>query len=239
MCKQSWLWPGCLSMCMCTNTHSAGQKSVSGARGGECFLPRLGLKSKLVCSVALLPFLASFSSTLFWRIMKKSPEELCKQPMMFQVFPFLAAVLRAVWWGLLIWKVVRRGVAWRDHCRPEVAGSRLGIVWQAGRVREHIGALQVVGRVWWQAGGSVVIWVERRDGRGDLWGDWSCDGLWFRCALWGRSRCHVFEASQHCSSNDAQEEGHDVEDRSRPQEVVEVYDVLAAFHICIFMVASH
>lgn len=50
---------------------------------------------------------------------------------------------------------------------------------------------------------------------------------------------HVFEASQHCSRNDAQEEGHDVEDRSRPQEVVEVYDILAAFHICVFMVASH
>lgn len=49
---------------------------------------------------------------------------------------------------------------------------------------------------------------------------------------------HIFEASQHRSSNDTQEKGHNVEDGSRPQQVVEVHDVLAALHICIFVVAS-
>lgn len=50
---------------------------------------------------------------------------------------------------------------------------------------------------------------------------------------------HVFKASQHCSSNYAQEESHDVEDGSRPQEVIEVDHVLAAPHVCVFMVASN
>lgn len=49
---------------------------------------------------------------------------------------------------------------------------------------------------------------------------------------------HVLEASQHRSGNDAQEEGHDVEDGSGPQQVIEVHHVLAALHICVFMVAS-
>lgn len=49
---------------------------------------------------------------------------------------------------------------------------------------------------------------------------------------------HVFEASQHCSSNDAQKEGHDVEDGSGPQQVIKVHHVLAALHICVFVVAS-
>lgn len=50
---------------------------------------------------------------------------------------------------------------------------------------------------------------------------------------------HVFEAPQHCSSNDAQKEGHNVEDGCGPQQVIEVHHVLAAFHICVFMVASN
>lgn len=229
--------------------------------------------------------------------------------------------------------VVRRRVAWRDHGGPQVAGSRLGVIRQAGGVGEHVGALwgrqtfirmtcsrvwfqnncwlnhcicdfawlfkvalylQVVGSVRRQAGGSVVIWVVGGGGWRRLWGDWSCDGLRFRCALWdswgsltGRilvSFCqfnhqrltkqkplhqlihyfntlgriytqlpdgvfssllvnicthHVFEASQHRSSNDAQKEGHDVEDCSGPQQVIEVHHVLAALHICVFMVASN
>lgn len=49
---------------------------------------------------------------------------------------------------------------------------------------------------------------------------------------------HVFEAPQHCSSNDAQEEGHDVEDGRRPQQVMEVHHVLAALHVSVFVVAS-
>lgn len=48
----------------------------------------------------------------------------------------------------------------------------------------------------------------------------------------------VFETPQHCSSNDAQEEGHDVEDGRRPQQVMEVHHVLAALHVSVFMVAS-
>lgn len=50
---------------------------------------------------------------------------------------------------------------------------------------------------------------------------------------------HVFEASQHCSSNYAQKKSHDVEDGSRPQEVIEVHHVLAALHVCVFVVASN
>lgn len=49
---------------------------------------------------------------------------------------------------------------------------------------------------------------------------------------------HVFEAPQHCGSNDAQEEGHDVEDGRRPQQVMEVHHVLAALHVSVFVVAS-
>lgn len=52
------------------------------------------------------------------------------------------------------------------------------------------------------------------------------------------SRYHVFEASQHCSSNDAQEESHDVQDSRRPQQMVEVHHVLAAPHIRVLVVAS-
>lgn len=53
-----------------------------------------------------------------------------------------------------------------------------------------------------------------------------------------RIRYHVFEASEHRSSNDAQEKGHNVQDSCGPQQVVQVHHVLAAFHICIFVVAS-
>lgn len=45
--------------------------------------------------------------------------------------------------------------------------------------------LQVVGSVRRQAGGSVVTRVEWRGGRRRLWGGRSCEGLWFRWALWG------------------------------------------------------
>lgn len=50
---------------------------------------------------------------------------------------------------------------------------------------------------------------------------------------------HVFKASQHCSSNYAQKESHDVEDGSGPQEVIEVHHVLAALHVCVLVVASN
>lgn len=48
---------------------------------------------------------------------------------------------------------------------------------------------------------------------------------------------HVFEASQHRCSNDAQKEGDDVEDGSGPQQVIEVHHVLAALHVRILVVA--
>lgn len=48
----------------------------------------------------------------------------------------------------------------------------------------------------------------------------------------------VLEAPQHCSGNDAKEEGHDVEDGGGPQQVIEVHHVLAAAHICVLVVAS-
>lgn len=51
-------------------------------------------------------------------------------------------ILRAVWWGLLVGMVVRRGVAWRDHGGPQVAGPRLRVIRQAWGIREHVGALQ-------------------------------------------------------------------------------------------------
>ena len=53
------------------------------------------------------------------------------------------------------------------------------------------------------------------------------------------STYQVFEASEDSSSNDAQKEGHDVEDGGGPQQVVEVHHVLAAFHLCVLVVASH
>lgn len=50
---------------------------------------------------------------------------------------------------------------------------------------------------------------------------------------------HVLEAAQHCSSDDAQEEGDDVENGGRPQQMVEVHHVLATPHLRVFMVATH
>lgn len=50
---------------------------------------------------------------------------------------------------------------------------------------------------------------------------------------------HVFEASQHCGGDDAQKEGHDVEDGGGPQQVIEVHHVLAALHVRVFVVATH
>jgi len=49
----------------------------------------------------------------------------------------------------------------------------------------------------------------------------------------------VFEASQHGRGDDAQKEGDDVQDRGGPQQVIEVHHVLAALHICVFVVASN
>lgn len=50
---------------------------------------------------------------------------------------------------------------------------------------------------------------------------------------------HIFKAPQDGSSNDAQKEGHDVEDGGRPQQVVEVHHVLAALYVCVRVVAAH
>lgn len=57
-------------------------------------------------------------------------------------------------------------------------------------------------------------------------------------SIW-RGKYHIFKASQHCCSNDAQEESHDIEDGSGPQEVIEVHHILTALHICVFMVAAN
>lgn len=62
--------------------------------------------------------------------------------LLFEVPTTYTAVSRAVRWGFLIRVVVRRGVSWRDHSGPQVAGSRLRIIRQAWRVRKHKSSLQ-------------------------------------------------------------------------------------------------
>lgn len=57
------------------------------------------------------------------------------------LFP-TAGGLGAVWGGLVIGGIVRRGVAGRDLGRPHRACSRLGVIGQARRVWEHAGSLQ-------------------------------------------------------------------------------------------------
>lgn len=49
---------------------------------------------------------------------------------------------------------------------------------------------------------------------------------------------HVLKASQDCSGDDAQEEGDDVEDGGRPEQMVEVHNILAALHLRVLVITS-
>lgn len=118
-----------LLMCICTHTQCRHECEWCPWRQT---LPRVGLNSKLVCSVAVL-LLTSFPPT----IVRRSPEELCIQTTQTAsntdddasgASRARKPSLRAVRWGLLIRVVVRRRVAWRDHRGPQVAGSRLGVI---------------------------------------------------------------------------------------------------------------
>lgn len=49
---------------------------------------------------------------------------------------------------------------------------------------------------------------------------------------------HVLEAPQHGGGDDAQKQSNNVENSSRPQQVVKMHNVLAAPHICVLVVPS-
>lgn len=136
MCKQSWLWTGCLSLsvCICTHTHSAGMSvsSVPGVKHSLTLCCWAELKVNVLCRPIL-----SFNTVL--DDCEEEPRGIVHSKPLGQ---HLQAVLRAVRWGLLIRMVVRRRVTRRDHCGPQVAGSRLGVIWQAWGVGKHVGALQ-------------------------------------------------------------------------------------------------
>ncbi|KAJ8351211.1 hypothetical protein SKAU_G00226870 [Synaphobranchus kaupii] len=90
--------------------------------------------------------------------------------------------------------------------------------------------MQVIGSVGRQAGGAVVVVVGGGRNRG-LRRNGDRQRVWVT-AVRGR-------AAQHCSSDDAQKEGHDVKDGGRPQQVVEVHHVLATSHLCVLVVTAY
>lgn len=49
---------------------------------------------------------------------------------------------------------------------------------------------------------------------------------------------HVLKSPQHRGCDDAQKQSNNVEDSSRPQQVVKMHNVLAAPHLCVLMVPS-
>lgn len=63
-------------------------------------------------------------------------------------------------------------------------------------------------------------------------------GIFNRTVQCWKSWVHVLKASQDRSCYDAQEQTDDVEDGGRPEQVVEVDDVLAAADINVFIVAT-
>lgn len=63
-------------------------------------------------------------------------------------------------------------------------------------------------------------------------------GIFNRTVQRWESRIHVFKASKDSSSDDAQEQADNVENGGRPEQVVEVDDVLAAADVYIFIVPT-
>lgn len=160
MCKQSWLWIGCLSLDV-THTLQAWVWAVPGETKHSLLLWRAELKVSKLCGrppPPPLPHHLSFITVLNGReeeprgaVHSNHSIGIWQHPLTFQA-PFCAqkGMLRAVRWGLLIGVVVRRRVAWRDHRGPQVAGSRLRVIRQACRVGEHVGALRGRQHVVWE-----------------------------------------------------------------------------------------
>lgn len=63
-------------------------------------------------------------------------------------------------------------------------------------------------------------------------------GIFNRTVQCWKSWAHVLKASKDGGSDDAQEQANNVEDGGRPEQVVEVDDVLAATHIDVLVVAT-
>lgn len=63
-------------------------------------------------------------------------------------------------------------------------------------------------------------------------------GIFDRTVQCRKSRVHILKTSKDSSSNDAQEQANNVEDGCRPQQVVQVDDVLAAADIDVFIVPA-
>lgn len=97
--------------------------------------------------------------------------------------------------------------------------------------------LEVISRIWWQVRRAVVVGVVGGHLRTSIVRN-SWMGIFNRTVQCRKRWVHVLKASQDCSSDDAQEQTDNVEDGGRPEQVVEVDDVLAAADIDVFIVAT-
>lgn len=63
-------------------------------------------------------------------------------------------------------------------------------------------------------------------------------GIFNRAVQCRESRVHILKSSEDCSSDDPQEQADNVEDGGRPEEVVQMDDVLAAADINVLIVPA-
>lgn len=97
--------------------------------------------------------------------------------------------------------------------------------------------LKVISRIRWQVRRAMVVGVVGCHLRTSIVRD-SWMGIFNRTVQRWESWVHVLKAPQDSGSDDAQEEANDVEDGGRPEQVVEVDDILAAADVNVLVVAT-
>lgn len=97
--------------------------------------------------------------------------------------------------------------------------------------------LKVISRIWRQVGRAVVVGIVRRHLRTSIVRNRRM-GIFNGTVQRRQSRVHVLKASKDRSRDDAQEQADDVEDGGRPEQMVEVNDVLAAADVNVLVVPT-
>lgn len=145
------------------------------------------------------------------------------------------------WWLFKRWIVGWRIAGW---CAggPHVAGrrrGRLGLIRKSRGRRgwKDTGMLKVISRIWWQVRRAMVVGIVGCHLRTSIVRN-SWMGIFNRTVQCWESWVHILKASKDSGSDDAQEQPNDVEDGGRPEQVVEVDDILAAADIDVLVVPT-